>query len=61
MMFSGNLIAMLNVPIFNMIGVNNMSKIAELMLGKVNIEKAVNEVMHPENIKEEMFNGEKWI
>lgn len=60
-MFSGNLIAMLNVPIFNIIGVNNMSKIAELMLGKVNIEKAVNEVMHPENIKEEMFDGEKWI
>lgn len=52
---------MLNVPIFNIIGVNNMSKIAELMLGKVNIEKAVNEVMHPENIKEEMFDGEKWI
>lgn len=36
-------------------------KCAEMLVNKSEIEKKVNESMKKENLKEETFNGEKWI
>lgn len=35
-------------------------KTAEIMLGKANVENAINQSLRPSNIKSEIFDGTKW-